>query len=290
MRDRPSLSSARRQEAGIWPIASIARLTIACGVDSALTTSSAASTIDASRFASGSRTSGGVSTMIQSKISRASSINCRMRGEVKPAIGSVMGRPAGSSASLGVICLTTMRLVGRGIQPVGQTRRRLDPKHLVHRGPAQIGVDHEHALSIRTAEGQRDVRGGERLALASDRTGDHDHLRPIRRLGVVKHRGQPPVLFPAHRRHPPVAHDLLERPLGEPLVGPVLRRIPRARRSTWSVRRSPAERSPVSGAEAPAGVRDRVRQAVGRVSRRERPHRQASRHPAPTIGFRTSTS
>ena len=62
-----------------------------------------------------------------------------------------------------------------------------------------------------------------RLALAGDRTRHHDDLRPVRRLGIVKHRGEAPVLFPAHCGHSPIADDLLEHSLGEPLVGPVLR-------------------------------------------------------------------
>jgi hypothetical protein len=65
----------------------------------ARTTSTAPSTIVASRFASGSRPTGGVSMMTQSKASRASLITRRMRLDVRPAIGSELGRPAGRIVS-----------------------------------------------------------------------------------------------------------------------------------------------------------------------------------------------
>src|SRR5688572_2837390 len=90
------------------PTASDARRTSSCGVEAARTTSTTPSTIDDIRWASGSSITGGVSRITQSKDCRASSSRRFMRSEVRPAIGSELGRPAGSTARRVDTCRTSI--------------------------------------------------------------------------------------------------------------------------------------------------------------------------------------
>ncbi len=90
--------------------------------------------------------------------SRASSSSRRIRSEVKPAIGSDVGRPAGRIARVGdTWCTGSLSLFDRR-QPVGQAAALSMPEDRVQRRPAQVGVDQQHAALIRLAEGQRQVR------------------------------------------------------------------------------------------------------------------------------------
>ena len=112
--------SAPRRGCASGRCASTPGCTSSCGVEPARTTSTAPSTIDASRCASGSSITGGVSRMTQSNVCRASSSSRRMRSDVRPAIGSELGRPAGSTASRGDTCRTSILRVAVRQQAVGR--------------------------------------------------------------------------------------------------------------------------------------------------------------------------
>ena len=93
----PGRGSAPRPSCARGPAHSTARFTRSNGVDSAFTTSTTPSAMDASSDASVSRPTGGVSMMTQSNTSRASSTSRRIRSDVIAPMGSDVGRPAGNT-------------------------------------------------------------------------------------------------------------------------------------------------------------------------------------------------
>ena len=118
----------------------------------------------ASRLASGSRPTGGVSMITQSNMSRASSRSRRMRADVSPAIGSEFGRPGRQQRQPLRDLADLHGARRRGGQPLGQPGGVVDLEHLVQRRAPQVGIDQQHGALVGFAERQRQIRGGQRLA------------------------------------------------------------------------------------------------------------------------------
>src|SRR5947209_4000077 len=79
----------------------------------------------------------------------------------------------------------------------------------------KVRIDQHEAAAIRLAERQREVDGGQRLALAGHGARDHHHPRAVLALGVMQQRGDAAVLLDRHRPHL-VADDQLLAKAGRP--------------------------------------------------------------------------
>ena len=154
----------------------------------------------ASSFASDSSPTGGVSMMTQSNGSAASSRMAAMRDEVRPAIGSGVAAPGRQNPQqrrdLRDRQLARLATVERFAQ-AGALRQA---EHHVHARPPQVGVDQQHALGIRLAQRQRQVRWTSASSLFRHGARDDDALDAAILLDVVEGGGQPAVLLDRERR------------------------------------------------------------------------------------------
>ncbi len=165
--------------------------------------------MSASSLASGSRPTGGVSMITQSK--RGGRL---LDDPLHPLGGQAAHRigigPAGRQQRQPRRDLRQRQLLLLlGAQAVAEARDVRDLEHLVKGRPPEVGVDQQHRAPVRLAEGEREVRAGQRLALAGHRARHHHDLHVLLQLGVVEHAGQLPVLLGERRPDVGGGDDLL---------------------------------------------------------------------------------
>jgi hypothetical protein len=144
-------------------------------------------------------------------------MSLRIRSEVRPAIGSELGRPAGSTASRGDTWRTSILLSAVESRPSPRPSVVSSRKMLWSVGRRRSASISRTRFLVRLAEGERQVGRRERLALAGHRARHHDHLQALRVVRVVQHGREPPVLLPRRRVHVLVDDDLL----GQARVDPI---------------------------------------------------------------------
>ena len=176
------------------------------GVELALTTSSAVSIIAASRLASGSSATGGVSTITQSNCSTASMSSCFIVSDTRLLIGSGVGTAGRQDPEPRHHLVHGQSAALRAAQAVAQADAIRQLKHLVDARAAQVGVDQQHAALVRLAEGEREV--GRRQRLAFGRDGARNHHAAIALLQ--------PARDAAPRPDDGIARRARDRPRGRP--------------------------------------------------------------------------
>ena len=167
----------------VRPSASIARCTRSYGVDPALTTSTAPSTIDAEQVRVGQQPDR--RRVDDHPVERLARFVDQPAHPIRREAGHrIGGRPAGGQHRQPLRDLVQRAAAARrrDDSPSVRPERVVDVEHRVERRPPQVGVDEQHGAVVRLAERQREVRGRERLALASDGARDHHDLDAGRRL------------------------------------------------------------------------------------------------------------
>ena len=115
----------------------------------------------------------------QSNASRASSISRRMRLDVRPAIGSELGVPAGRIVSRGDTSCSGSFGSSAAVRPSPSPGAPRTLNTVCSDGRRRSASMSSTLRLVRLAQRQREVGRRQRLAFAGDRARDHHDLEPV---------------------------------------------------------------------------------------------------------------